>query len=162
MGLFSKLDDVQASSGGEFFGEGTYRTEFLSLSYAPSKDPKRPRGTTVVKAMFRSLDDRRTRTWIQMVPPEQFDPDGHERSMRDVKGLILALAGVDPAIPSDVEALERKLSQKGTSVSEFAELVAGEDNPAAGTKVVVTGRNKTMKNGSPYTVLSFAPMGEEG
>ena len=162
MGIFDALNAPGVRSGTAYFAEGKFLARLQSMSYKLSQDPKRPENTVVVIANFAIVESTRpdtepgeVRGIVKVLEPPKRGAFGPDWS--DVKALLLALTGCNPADMAAVSKAEAEITAKGGSVASLLEAACSEGNPLAGTQIRITATDKPTKSGGTFTTFVFAP-----
>ena len=165
MGAFDAMDRPGTDSRPGYLDKGSYLLSITSVRSKPSENPKAARGTNVVIAEFVVAESTNpnirigeSRCWVSTITP---DAKG-DRAAADVKCLLFAVLGHDPANRDAVAAFEGSLAAKGVKVSQLFAEMTGEANPLAGQRVRVDCSVKKTGAGGDFTIHSWKPANAAG
>jgi hypothetical protein len=147
MGLFDSIniDNVQAAGNFRYLKPGNYT---LELTKAEGKLLRNAGNSVCLQALVLASDDEDRHpvgSVADIVISFQKQP---ESAKRDVKGLMLALAGL-PTESKDLDSIASLLLKS----------VDRTDNPFAGLRMQVYAYNHVTKAGGDFTRFQFSPEG---
>lgn len=162
--LFSGMAGSEVNVRGEFFDQGLYTAEVLSLKYQNGF-----KGQSFI-AKFKVLTSNNgtpagvTRSWIVKLDK----PKTKQSAMGDIKQLFLALTGIDPKTVKSPE-IDPKTHEQATRLfkcaidAEYAKKCDVDPNEFVGATValeattVQTQPTAERPNGGTFTRMSWSP-----
>jgi hypothetical protein len=142
MGLFDGIEQAQVGQGGIYFLPGNYVVEVLKCITLRSRKRE---DLFIAECLIHESDNPERRPGVKASWYVNFKNDA---ALGNIKGFVAAANGIDPGNQGEVD---KEVD------AEVCEYVVSDQNPLAGTWLLLSCANTKTRSGADFTLHRWAP-----